>query len=310
MSAELVLTPNDLDAVTAVIQSANLADSTKVKYCRVVKSYLLEHGGRLTDAGQLAAFAAGLSHSRKAQLKAAVKLWSEVMVDRLKARATPANVDEVQAAIYRFQALQTAVKVKARNGIKAHTWLSQAEVKKLLALPDETTTIGQRDRLALGLLVAAGLRREEAVSLVFGDIKLQPIRGKLRTVLEIQGKGDKARLVPIRDTLAAALDDWHAAAGPGRFGSILRSVDQIGVIGNDLTGVGLFNIVRGYGQEMNKPSLAPHDLRRTYAQIGYESGVSITQISKLLGHSSIATTQRYLNLSLDLETTVSDFVPF
>jgi integrase len=61
---------------------------------------------------------------------------------------------------------------------------------------------------------------------------------------------------------------------------------------------------------MDKPSLAPHDLRRTYAQIGYESGVPITQISKLLGHTSIAMTLRYLNLSLDLETTVSDFVPF
>ena len=177
-------------------------------------------------------------------------------------------------------------------------------------MPDETAAAGQRDRIALGLLVAAGLRRDEAVNLVFGDIKLQPIRGKFRTVLEIQGKGDKARLVPIRDTLAAALDDWSAAAGPGRFGRILCSVDQTGVIGDDLTGVGLFNIVRGYGRQMGKPSLAPHDLRRTYAQIGYESGVPITQISKLLGHSIIATTQRYLNLSLDLETTVSDFVPF
>ncbi|MFZ0546537.1 MAG: site-specific integrase [Candidatus Promineifilaceae bacterium] len=310
MSAELVPFSNDLEAVTAVIQAANLADSTKVKYCRVVASYLLGYGGRLTDSAELAAFAADLSQSRKAQLKAAVKLWSEAMIDRIKAQAVPANIDEVQAAIYRFQALQTAVKVKAANGTKAHTWLSQAEVKKLLSLPEETTIIGQRDRLALGLLVAAGLRREEAVKLVFGDVKLQPIRGKIRTVLEIQGKGDKARLVPIRDSLAAAIEEWNRTVGPGRFGNVLRSVDQTGVIGDDLTGVGLFNIVRGYGREMNKPSLAPHDLRRTYAQIGYESGVPITQISKLLGHSSIATTQRYLNLSLDLETTVSDFVPF
>jgi integrase len=253
MSAELVPTPNDLDTVTAVIQSANLADSTKVKYCRVVESYLLMHGGRMTDAAGLAAFAAGLSHSRKAQLKAAVKLWSEAMIDQVKAQATPANIDQVQAAIYRFQALQTAVKVKAAGGTEAHTWLSQTEVRKLLSLPDETTAAGQRDRIALGLLVAAGLRREEAVNLVFGDIKLQPIRGNFRTVLEIQGKGDKARLVPIRDTLAAALDDWSAAAGPGRFGRVLRSVDQIGVIGDDLTGVGLFNIVRGYGRQMGKP---------------------------------------------------------
>jgi integrase len=61
---------------------------------------------------------------------------------------------------------------------------------------------------------------------------------------------------------------------------------------------------------MRLPELAPHDLRRTYAQLGYEVGVPITQISKLPGHSSVATTQRYLNLGLDLEATISDFVPF
>ena len=46
------------------------------------------------------------------------------------------------------------------------------------------------------------------------------------------------------------------------------------------------------------------------AQLGYEAGVPITQISKLLGHATVATTQRYLNLDLDLETTISDFIPF
>lgn len=304
------LTPrvsNEFAGFLAVLALSGLADSTREKYSRVVECYLSDHGGRLTDAGELAAFAAGLSNSRKAQLKAAVKLWSEAMIDQVKAQATPENIDQVQAAIFRFQALQSAVKVKTSAGEKAHTWLSQAEVKKLLALPDETTTAGKRDRIALGLLVAAGLRREEAVKLDFGDMKLQPIRGKLRTVLEIQGKGDKARLVPIRDTLAAALEDWHATAGPGR---VLRSIDQVGNIGDGLSAVGVFNIVRTYGRLMGKPDLAPHDLRRTYAQIGYESGVPVTQISTLLGHSSIATTQRYLNLSLDLETTVSDFVPF
>jgi integrase len=45
------------------------------------------------------------------------------------------------------------------------------------------------------------------------------------------------------------------------------------------------------------------------AQIGYEAEVPITQISKQLGHSSIATTQRYLNMELDLVTTISDFIP-
>ena len=54
----------------------------------------------------------------------------------------------------------------------------------------------------------------------------------------------------------------------------------------------------------------PHDLRRTYAQLGYQAGIPVTLISRLLGHAAIATTQRYLNLDLDLETTVSDVIPF
>jgi len=54
-----------------------------------------------------------------------------------------------------------------------------------------------------------------------------------------------------------------------------------------------------------KPDLQPHDLRWTYAQLGYDAGISVTQISRLLGHASINTTQRCLNL--DLELTVSDF---
>ena len=55
--------------------------------------------------------------------------------------------------------------------------------------------------------------------------------------------------------------------------------------------------------------LSPHDLRRTYAHLGYDAGVPITQIKELLGHASIATTQKYLDLSLDLDNTASDFVP-
>ena len=48
---------------------------------------------------------------------------------------------------------------------------------------------------------------------------------------------------------------------------------------------------------------------RTFAQLAYDAGVPTTQISRLLGHANVGTTQRYLNLDLDLEVTASDFVP-
>lgn len=292
--------------ILAAIERAGLAATTKQKYRRVVEGYLAA-GHQLTDAAALSAYAQRLSASGQAHLKAAVKLWTVAAMDEVKGLATPENINQVQAAIYRFEALQNAIVAPAAKGEKAHIWLSQAEVRKLMARPAGDVP-GQRDKVALGLLVGAGLRREEAVALAFDQVKLQPVRGKFRAVLQIQGKGDKGRVVPISERLAAALDSWGGLVG-GR-GQVLRSVNQAGVIGLSLSTIGLFQIVRRYGGEIGRPELAPHDLRRTYAQIGYEAGVPFTQISKLLGHANVATTQRYLNLDLDLETTISDFVPF
>lgn len=298
--------------IVAAIHRADLAPSTKKKYLREVEKYLAT-GQSMTDAEALATYAEQLPDSSRAFLKAAVGKWARHMVNQVKARPA-GDAGEVlmkQEAIYRFEALQEAISVVTPMGVKAHTWLTPAEVKRMMELPGPDVA-GRRDRVALGLLVAAGLRRREAVELTFQHVKLQPVKGKLRTVIEITGKGAKTRLVPISDALAAALDAWagtlsnnsnKAPAGP-----ILRSVTNV-TVGESLSAVGLFKIVRGYGEQLGKPELAPHDLRRTYAQIGYDAGVPITQISRLLGHASVATTQRYLNLELNLETTISDFVP-
>lgn len=301
-----IISGNGRNGIAAVIDRADLADSTKEKYQSVVSAFL-DSGGRLTQADDLEAFAGSLSHSRRAHLKAAVKLWSTAMINQVKAMATPDNLPHIDASIHRFQALQTAVTVKAAKGEKAHTWLNRSEVVQLMDASAGDSPQARRDRLALALLVSAGLRREEAVNLTFADVKFQPVKGKMRTVLQITGKGEKNRVVPISGKLAGLLDAWSGIAGGN--GRVLRSIDKAGTIGDDLSAVALFQIVREYGGRMGKADLAPHDLRRTYAQIGYESGVPITQISKLLGHSSVATTQRYLNLDLDLETTISDFVP-
>ena len=46
-------------------------------------------------------------------------------------------------------------------------------------------------------------------------------------------------------------------------------------------------VFRKYGVKIGLPELASHDLRRTFAQLGYEAGVPIAQISILLGHSAL-----------------------
>jgi integrase len=307
MTQTAIIPQRERPDVLAIIDGSGLAESTKTKYSRAVERYQ-DAGGDLFDPDQLAEYAQELPASGRAFLKAAVKLVTDRLAVQVKGMATPENVAAVQATLYRAEALQDAIQTETPKGTKAHIWLSQAQVKALLDTCDCDGVKGQRDRLALGLLVAAGLRCSEAVGLCFDDVKLQPIKGKMRTVLDVLGKGAKSRVVPISDRLANAIDEWAVAVGGE--GPVLRSITKGGDVGESLSSVGLFNLVRNAGAVMGKPELAPHDLRRSYAQLGYEAGVPVTQISKLLGHSSITTTQRYLNLDLDLSTTISDFVPF
>lgn len=161
----------------------------------------------------------------------------------------------------------------------------------------------------VGLLLGAGLRREELVNLTFDALKEVPRRNgndRMRAVLEVKGKGAKDRVIPISDTLSQRIRAWHSVVGDG---FVARSLGRKVEIGESLPTIGVFNMVRKHGVMIGRPELAPHDCRRTYAQLGFDAGVLITQISKLLGHADVATTQRYLDLDLDLESTVSDFIP-
>jgi integrase len=228
-----------------------------------------------------------------------------------KGSATPENIATIQAAVFRAQALQSAIKSQQPQGERAHAWLSYHEAEQLLEAcyrrpngKKEYEVYTLRDRLALGLMMAAGLRREEAASLQFADI----VKQEKRFVLNVTGKGAKGRVVPISERLAEALIDWQYLIDAE--GMILRSLGRNRIPGDSISTTGLYNIVQKSGTMIGKPNLQPHDLRRTYAELGRRAGVSISQISKLLGHASIETTQEYLNIELDLEMTISDFVPF
>jgi integrase len=296
-------------ALAMIERNPNLADSTKNQYKKALRKYL-DTGNSLTDAHALTTYAADLPASSRAFLKAAVRLWCEVTTVELKGRVdigSPQSILQTQGKVMILEAVTEAIPTRKEAGQKTHTWLSQAQIKQLLDTC-ESGIVGQRDRLLLGLLVAAGLRRSEAAALRFDDVKLVPRGDRFRTVLDIVGKGSKARTVPISDSLANAIDEWTKVVGGE--GYILRSLGMAREIGESMTPVAVFNVVRKRGQQIGKPSLAPHDLRRSFAQCGFEAGVPITQLSRLLGHANVATTQRYLNLELDLETTASDFVPF
>ena len=299
------------DFVVLTIQNdPTLQPSTKHQYIKALENYLVT-GGSLADPQTLTEYALTVSSSTRSFLAAAVTRLAQELEQLAKGSATPDNIAVIQAAVFRTQALQSAIKIKSPQGEKAHTWLSYHEAEQLLEACNrrpsgkkEFEIYALRDRLAIGLMMAAGLRREEAANIQFTDI----IKQDKRYVLNVTGKGAKNRVVPVSDRLAEAIIDWQFLIDTE--GLILRSLGRNKEPKDSISTTGLYNIVQKRGAMIGKPELQPHDLRRTFAELGRRAGVPISQISKLLGHSSIETTQEYLNIELDLETTISDFVPF
>ncbi len=290
---------------TTAIERANLADSTKDKYRREVQA-MSKAGVNPFDHVALTEYAMTLKSSRKAFLKSALRLMTLDYENKVKGSVTPENLPAAQAAVMRLEAMRETVKVKAPKGTKAHTWLSPAQVRGITSKCGDDLE-GKRDWIVLGLLLGAGLRREEIVNLTFDALKQQPTKGgKMRDVLEVKGKGAKDRVIPISGLLAERLREWRDKVGGGLIG---RSLGMKKELGESMSAVAVFQLIRKYGKMIDIPELSPHDLRRSYAHLGYDAGVPITQIKELLGHASVATTQKYLDLSLDLDNTASDFVP-
>lgn len=288
----------------SALDRAKLQPSTRAKYKKALRLYL-ETGATLTDSNALIAYAEKLPQSGRAFLKSAIRLLAGAMATQLKGSVTPETLIKTQAALMRLEAMTETIKVSQPKGEKLHNWLTPSEIKGLMDTCPSGVVWGRRDWVVLALMAGAGLRREEVAALTFDAVMTVTSKGKPRTVLQVKGKGAKDRAIPINETLAGRLAEWKIESGGG---NIARRLGRSQELGESLSTVGVFEVVRKHGEMIGKPDLAPHDLRRSWAQAGYEAGLPLTQISKLLGHADIRTTQRYLNLSIDLAKTISDFV--
>jgi site-specific recombinase XerC len=291
--------------LSAIWDNKRLSETTKKQYDKAIRNYL-STGDKLDDLVALQSYASDLPKSSRAFLKAAIRIVTNGFILDIKSSATPENISDIQALVYRVEAVNETIQVEQSQGTKANIWLDKEQVTQLM-----TTCLddleGRRDWIVLALLVGAGLRRDELVNLTYSALVTLPSkRNKKRVVLDVIGKGAKKRQIPINPVLVERLRSWKILTGDGR---IARAIGRKKEITESLSAFGVFEIVQKHGALIEVPELAPHDLRRTYAQLGYEAGIPITQISRLLGHANVATTQRYLNLELDLDTTISDFIP-
>lgn len=190
-----------------------------------------------------------------------------------------------------------AVKGARREGRRTGNWLTREEAQSWLGAPDKRTMRGRRDRALLAVLIGCGLRRAEAAGLTFEHVQQRDGRWVL---VDLVGKRDKIRSVPMPNWAKAAIDEWSRVAGVIE-GPVFRAVNKGDrVVGRGITPQAIYNIIVGYAGELKRQGVAPHDLRRTFAKLAHKGGAAIDQIQLSLGHESIQTTEEYLGVEQDL----------
>lgn len=190
-----------------------------------------------------------------------------------------------------------AVRGARAEGRRTGNWLTREEAQAWLGAPDKRTTRGRRDLALLAVLIGCGLRRSEAASLAFEHVQQRDGRWVL---VDLIGKRDKVRSVPMPNWAKAAIDEWSKASGVSD-GLIFRAINKGDrVVGDGITPQAIYNIIVGYAGALEKKGVAPHDLRRTFAKLAHKGGAAIDQIQLSLGHESIQTTEEYLGVEQDL----------
>lgn len=176
--------------------------------------------------------------------------------------------------------------------------LSDAQARRLLDAPPETTLKGIRDRAVLATLLYHGLRREELCKLNVGDLHLR--EGVLH--LRVDGKGGKTRFLPVAAEAARRIEAYLEAAGHrgDPDGPLFRPVrnNATGTLNKPLHTASVYHeIVRHYGRRLGVAAgargLCVHALRATAATNALARGADLARVQGWLGHSNIATTRLY-----------------
>jgi len=176
--------------------------------------------------------------------------------------------------------------------------LSYKEVIQLLNVPDITSEEGARDRAILELLYGSGLRVSEVVALDIHDVDDQFVK--------VKGKGRKERVVPIGKKCLHAIDHYLN----------LRSHHAVDALfltpkGKRVNRILIWAHIKEYGKKAGiTKNIHPHTLRHSFATHLLDGGADLRIIQEMMGHASIASTDRYMHVSSNhLKEAFNNFHP-
>lgn len=278
----------------ALGKAARAAANTVASYRRDLRDFrdfLLARGAALTDDGDEIAPAEITAEHIRSYLSDAMKGLSRATVQR--------RLFAIKA-YFRWRESMDGVSNPARALRSPRTQrrlpaiLPRDDLRRLIEADEgeASTPATLRDRAIVETLYSSGLRVSELVGLDWRDID-----DEVGMVLVRSGKGNKDRMVPIGEPALDALKAWKRAmpVAAELDGPVITNLR-----GGRLTTRAVENILAARIVQAGLSStITPHGLRHCFATHMLDAGADLRSIQEMLGHASLATTQRYTHVSVN-----------
>jgi site-specific recombinase XerC len=151
----------------------------------------------------------------------------------------------------------------------------------------------QRDKAILMLFISSGLRLAELVSLDKNSIRVETVRRGQRVQIlgigTVVGKGSKEREFYVDLPTLKQLRQYEIERGQDDVPALFTSNRK-----KRMTPRSIQHMLHKWCRKLNLPAIHPHALRHTAGSTWHRLGMGTLEISNLLGHASVATTQLYI----------------
>ena len=271
------------------LQARGYADKTITCYRKALKSftrYLADRG--MTDLRQV-------RHQEILEYQAAVMAESVAMETKAqKLRAVKRLFEYLNQTHQLLLNPAEGIVETCRKGRKLGPVLSVAEVQRLLAQPNLSLPMQQRDRALMDVLYATAIRLNELLQLEVYQVDL------FDRVLQIRcGKGRRQRVVPLSKAACRSLKVYLEQVRPWQTRKH-QSERRLFLLrtGRPMTPESVRELLRKYRVLAGiRTPVSPHTFRRTCATHLLQQGADIRYIQQLLGHRHLRTTQFYTRVS-------------
>jgi len=192
-----------------------------------------------------------------------------------------------------------------KQGKKIPRTFTAQEVQAMFKQCEGYSFTSKREKAMLTLLLGTGIRKSELCGLLLSDVDIE------NGIIKVTGKGDKQRIIPIGRKVVRALGEYRQIRDSKNF--FIRSKYYfVNIHGARLSIPTVNSIFKRIKEKsgLQGERVSCHTWRHTFAKSYLMNGGDIFSLQKIMGHSDLTTTKRYLNLNeKEIQTQYDKFNP-